>query len=162
MRQYTDIFGKIWEMECMGCAITNGEMEIPGGILHETECFQIHQDPTNPIPGFLIISLKRHIGSFTEFTPQEEQEFTDLLYNARDSLNHIEGFKFCTIIQEERAPHFHAWILPYYDWMTEIEHGPLDAVIPLLQYAKKHWNTEDKIKLVLETAEKIRAYFAMN
>jgi diadenosine tetraphosphate (Ap4A) HIT family hydrolase len=159
MRQYIDIFDKKWDMECMGCAITNGEMDVPGGILHETKYFQIHQDPTNPIPGFLIISLKRHIGTLLEFTCEEKDDYSKILYEARNSLKNIVGIKFCTIIQEERAPHFHAWVLPYYNWMNEVNHGTIDEIIPLLKYSKQNWKTPDKIKKVIEVAEKIKEYF---
>ena len=161
MRQYTDIFGKQWEMECMGCAIASGEMDVPGGILHETGAFLLHQDPTNPIPGFLIIALKRHISSFADFSPEEKAEFSAILFEARNALNTIEGFKFCTIIQEERAPHFHAWILPYYDWMDGIKHGTINDIIPLLTYSKENWKTSDKIDLVLDAAAKVKKHFAV-
>ena len=159
MRQYIDIFGKNWEMECMGCAISNGEMDVPGGILYETELFQLHQDPTNPIPGFLIISIKRHIGSFIEFTHNEKLEFIEILCKARNALEKINGIKYCTIIQEERAPHFHTWILPYYEWMEEVKHGTIDTIIPLLQYSKQNWKTIEKINQVINTADKIKKYF---
>jgi hypothetical protein len=28
-----DILGRHWTYDCMGCAIANGEMEVPGGVI---------------------------------------------------------------------------------------------------------------------------------
>jgi diadenosine tetraphosphate (Ap4A) HIT family hydrolase len=147
-----DIFGKQWKINCMGCSISNGEMNVPGGILFETEKFQLHQDPTNPIPGFLIISLKRHISSFASFTYNETIEFAKVFYEARKALGCIDGIEFCTLIQEEKAPHFHAWVLPHYNWMNNVSKGTLDSIPTMLTYAKQNWNTPEMISRVIEVA----------
>lgn len=39
-----DFLGKKLEYECMGCAISNRDIEVPGGIIYEDESFMIQQD----------------------------------------------------------------------------------------------------------------------
>ena len=155
----TDILGKKWNIECMGCAITNNEMQPPGGILYESDYFIVCQDPKNPIPGFLTIQTKRHIQSLIELTENETIDFSKILFLSRKALNTVNGLKYCKIIQEENSRHFHTWILPFYDWMDDIADGSINSIIPLMNYAKKNWNTHEKIDNVLNTCERIRVFF---
>ena len=47
-------------------SIASGETEIPGGILYDGNAVYLSADPEVPIPGFLIISSKRHVSSFSQ------------------------------------------------------------------------------------------------
>ena len=153
-----DIIGKKWNIKCMGCAITNYEMQPPGGILFESRNFIVSQDPKNPIPGFLTIQTKKHIQSLVNLTENEAIEFSKILFQSRKALNSIKDLKYCKIIQEENTQHFHTWILPFYDWMDEIVNGSINSIIPLLIYAKENWNTTEKIEKVMDTCEKVKTF----
>jgi diadenosine tetraphosphate (Ap4A) HIT family hydrolase len=151
-----DILGKEWLTPCLGCSITHHEIDLPGGILYETNHFLLHQDPANPIPGFLIIALKAHKQSIAAFTREEADELVSVLYKTRHAMKEIEGIEYCTILQEERAQHYHAWIVPHYRWMENIDEGGLGSIYALLKYSKEHWKTKEMIAYVLATAGKIK------
>ncbi|MDR0473473.1 MAG: HIT domain-containing protein [Treponema sp.] len=151
-----DILGRKWQINCMGCSIANGEMEVPGGIIYETENFIVHQDPNNPIPGFMIIGPKRHIKNISQFTQDEMNEFSQILYKTRYALSSFEDIDYCTLIQEEHSPHFHLWLLPKYNWMENVCIDGLNSVIPMLKYSKENWKTEKMITKILETARAIK------
>ena len=56
-----DFLGNEWKYECIGCAISSGEIKIPGGIIYEGKYTILGADPEIPIPGFLIVNVKRHM-----------------------------------------------------------------------------------------------------
>jgi diadenosine tetraphosphate (Ap4A) HIT family hydrolase len=157
-----DILGRHWKVECMGCAIAQKEMEVPGGIIKETEHFILHQDPNNAIPGFLIIALKRHISSFANFTEQEMNEFIKLLNEARNALIKIKDIEYCTMIQEEKAQHFHFWILPKYNWMNNIFDGKIENIHRMLKYGKMNWINNEHIRNVLNTVNTLKLIISNN
>ena len=49
---------------CIGCAIAKGELTPPGGTIYESRNIVLAADPEVPIPGFLIITGRRHVNSF--------------------------------------------------------------------------------------------------
>ena len=151
-----DILGRHWKYNCMGCAISNKEMDVPGGMLYEDENLYLHQDPENSIPGFLIIGTKRHIQSISEFNQTELNNFIHILYKTRCILKSFEEIKEYTIIQEERSLHFHLWLLPKYDWMNNVYNSGLSSIRPMLKYGKENWKTEEMINKTLKMAKEIK------
>lgn len=152
-----DIFNKTWEVDCIGCAAASGQMQMPGGIINENKYFQIHQDPEVPLPGFLIINSKQHVKSIMEFTKEEMHELTEIIFYGRKALEKIPGIRSVTIIQEERSPHFHVWLFPWYDWMIE-QFGKISLanIKPIMKYAEENLKTEEQLKLILETVIDIK------
>ena len=69
-----DFLGNEWHYDCMGCAIARGKIKIPGGIIYNGKFLILGADPEVPIPGFLVISFKRHINSFSQTTKEERIE----------------------------------------------------------------------------------------
>ena len=61
MTKTSDFLGNEWTIDCMGCAISNGSMLVPGGMIQRTKNFCVHQDPLIPLPGFLVIASIRQI-----------------------------------------------------------------------------------------------------
>ena len=70
-----DFLGNEWDVDCMGCAISNGSMQVPGGFVQKTSYFAVHQDPLIPLPGFFVIGSLRHIRSMSEMQDVEYQEY---------------------------------------------------------------------------------------
>ena len=70
MGKIKDFLGNEWTFDCLGCAIANREIEIPGGVIYNGKAVFLGADPEVPIPGFLIISSKRHVTSFSQFTKE--------------------------------------------------------------------------------------------
>ena len=111
--QSKDFLGNEWEYECMGCAVSRGEMQVPGGIIKRTANFCVHQDPLIPLPGFLVIASLRHIHSISEMQEEEYVEFANLLRTARLVIEQVVEVQNLSLVQEEYSSHFHLWFFPW-------------------------------------------------
>ena len=49
----------------------------------------------------------------------EYEELSSLIYQTRISLQFLRSIINVTIIQEERSPHFHVWMFPWYKEMIK-------------------------------------------
>ena len=61
MRTETDFLGNEMTFDCMGCDITSGKLTVPGGIIYQGDAAILAADPEAPIPGFLVVNVKRHV-----------------------------------------------------------------------------------------------------
>ena len=144
--------------ECIGCDIVSGKETIPGGIIHDGRSVILAADPQIPIPGFLVITAKRHIQSFAELTKEERSETSDILSCAEKALKELHIADEITLVQEERSQHFHIWIFPMHPWIREQFGTGIRHLREVSQYAAAHadetvWNK------VADTAAEIRQYF---
>lgn len=80
-----DFLGNKWNFECMGCAISRGDIIIPGGIIYEGKHTILIEDPEIPIPGFLIVNVKRHVNSFSQLNKEEKYEIVNVISHAEKS-----------------------------------------------------------------------------
>lgn len=119
MKQTRDFLGQEWNFECMGCAIANGSMSVPSGIIRKTDHFVVHQDPLIPLPGFLVIPSLRHIQSMAEMTECEYVEFAHLLKITHQAIKEMTKIEHLTIVQEESSAHFHLWYFPWTNTVVE-------------------------------------------
>ena len=87
-------------------------MKLPGGIIYDGESIILAADPEIPIPGFLIITCKRHIQSFAELTADERAEIGNTIAIAERTIKDLKIAETVTLVQEERSKHFHIWIFP--------------------------------------------------
>ena len=108
-----DFLGNEWEIDCMGCAISNGSMLVPGGMIQRTPSFCVHQDPLVPLPGFLVIATIRHIRSISELHEIEYEEFSRLVKTTHLAIKEATGVEYLTIVQEESSAHLHLWFFPW-------------------------------------------------
>jgi diadenosine tetraphosphate (Ap4A) HIT family hydrolase len=143
--------------DCIGCAIASKSIIPPGGLILETENFVIHQDPEIPIKGFMIIASKKHVSSLVQLNREEACELFDLVYRARVALSNIEGIMSVTIIQEERSKHFHLWLFPRYEWMSESFDSSLTSVRAITKAARNERKTEENVSEILSAVEQIKA-----
>ena len=146
------------DIECIGCGIVNGKVKLPGGVVHEGRSVILAADPQIPIPGFLIITAKRHIQSFSELTKEERSEIGDILSCAEKALKQLHIADEITLVQEERSRHFHIWIFPMHPWIRKQFGSGIQHLRDVSQYAVDHvdetvWNK------VTDTADEIRKYF---
>jgi len=141
------------------CSIGNGEIAPPGDIIVDTKNFVLHQDPEVPISGFLIIASKKHIKSISELSLEESTEFFELVYKARLVMKNVVNINEVTIIQEERSGHFHMWLLPRYEWMTDKFGNSLSTVREIMSYSKENLKTKDNIEEILSVASKLKNAF---
>lgn len=115
----SDFLGNEWHIDCMGCAISNGSMLVPGGFIQRTQHFCVHQDPLIPLPGFLVIASIRHIRSISEMQEDEYEEFTALVRTTHQAIKNVTNVESLTIIQEESSKHFHLWFFPWTEGVIE-------------------------------------------
>ena len=154
-----DFIDNEWSCKCIGCSIGNGDAVPPGGIITETKNFVLHQDPEVPIKGFLIIASKKHIQSISQITPEESSELFDLVYRARLAMKNTGYINEVTVIQEERSGHFHLWLLPRYNWMTDKFGNSLSSIREMMNYSKENLKTKDNIEEVLFVVNKLKDAF---
>lgn len=153
-----DILGKEWEYDCMGCAIAKHEIIPPGGFIYESDNFIISQDPEIPIKGFIIISTKVHINSFTQLNGSMKLELMDLLSDVIKNLKELGVTEEVTIVQEERSKHFHIWVFPHHEWMDNRFERGVSSLREISKYAKENI-TEKDIEEILEIVAKLREKF---
>lgn len=153
-----DFLENEWKYDCMGCAISNGEIKIPGGIIYEGKYTILGADPEIPIPGFFIVNIKRHINSFSELNKEERNEIGNVIVYAEKALKELNIVQEVTLVQEERSKHLHIWIFPNYTWMTEKFGKGITYLRDISEYAQKNVNKTD-IQEVLNVIEKTKNYF---
>lgn len=153
-----DFLGNEWKYECMGCSIAKGEIKIPGGTIYEGKYTILGADPEIPIPGFLIVNIKRHINSFSELTKEERNEVGNVIAHTERALKELGTIKEVTLVQEERSKHLHIWIFPTHDWMIQKFGKGITYLRGISEYAQKNVNY-DEIQNILEVIEKVKQYF---
>ena len=157
-RTAIDFLGNKWNYDCMGCSISKKEITIPGGIIFEGKYTILGADPEVPIPGFLIVNVKRHVNSFSELHKEERYEVMDVLSLAEKALRELNVTNEVTIVQEERSKHMHIWIFPNYDWMTEKFGKGVKYLRDISEYVQNN-STDENISEVLNVIENVKKYF---
>lgn len=154
-----DFLGNKFECECLGCAICKHQIEIPGGLIYESENVTLQQDPENPIEGFLIVNIKRHVNSINDLSKEERNELIEVINMAVQALKDLKITDEVTIVQEERSKHLHVWIFPKHEWMKEkFGSGIIKYLRDISIYAQEHASDKD-IEEVMHTIEKLKGYF---
>lgn len=157
-----DFLGREWDIDCMGCAISNGSMLVPGDFIQKRQYFCVHQDPLIPLPGFLVIASLRHIRSIAEMGPVEYEEFSSLLKTTHDAIKKVTGIQTLTIVQEESSRHFHLWFFPWTDDVVEKYGQPsLAKIREIMADFRKQSVDEEQWKKLHESILKIRHCYTM-
>lgn len=155
-----DFTGKEWQCECLGCALGSGEIRPPGGYVYESEGFIMHQDPVYAIPGFLIVSPKRHVRSIDRLEPPERHELMELMSAGIRALHELHITGEVTVVQEERSKHLHVWLFPWHKWMDERQPHGIQFLRSLMEYWKQNC-TQSDIEETLQVVESVRDYLKM-
>lgn len=116
-----DFYGcTLEESRCMACDIVMKNYAPPGGIVYENTEYMIHQDPLVVIPGFLIISPKRHVFSIDELTSIEKLSLGHMIAIAETAIKTVTKVKYLSIIQEDKIKegHLHIWVFPWHDYIS--------------------------------------------
>lgn len=158
MKQIKDFLGNTMEFECMGCAISNDKINIPGGIIYNGKYSILGVDPEIPIPGFLVINIKRHVRSFADLEMNEIMEIGWIIKNAEKVLKDLNVTSEITLVQEERSKHLHVWIFPTHDWMIEKYGKGITYLRNISNYAQEK-ATEKDINETLLVAKNVKNYF---
>lgn len=147
---------KVEVKECLGCEIVKGKLDAFGGILYNGEYFTLTQDFELPINGFLIITSKRHIAKYIELTQMERLELQDIIFKALKILEENNIAEEYNVILEEKAYHFHVWLMPRHKWMIDKFGKVLKNIKPIQEFAIKYMKTKENIELIKNTCELIK------
>lgn len=157
MNKVIDIFGKEIEFECMGCDIANHKLIPPGGYVYEDEFINISADPEIPIKGFMVLGINKHIKSLNEMTSTERFNIVETLNETIEVIKKYDIANEVLLIQEEKASHFHIWIVPIHDWMDKFGRN-VRNIKEIINYAKQNFNENQEVEL-LQAIEKIKIGF---
>ena len=158
MNKTIDIFGNEISFDCMGCDIANHKLVPPGGYVYEDDFINISADPEIPIVGFMILGIKKHVKSINELTRDERIRIMDVLNLTIEKMKSSNICEEVLIIQEEKASHFHIWILPMHPWMEEYKKN-VRNIKDIINYSKENFNDSVK-KELLEAIDKLKLEFS--
>ena len=157
----SDLLGNEWEYECMGCAISDQSMSVPGGFICQTQYFCVHQDPLIPLEGFLVIASRRHIQSISEMNNVEYQELSILIRNTQAAIKTATQIRYLTIVQEESSMHFHLWFFPWtQSVLAQYGKPSLTKIRDIMVDLRKQPIDQARWKELKESIEKIKALMA--
>ena len=129
---------------CLGCAISLGEMKCPGGIIFKTKNFIVNQDYEIPIESFFVIATKKHKKSLIELDENELSELSLLLKKIKQGLLNLFSIEVSYIFQDDNSPHFHIWVFPQLEWMDKIGRG-LEKIPEIIEHSHKNPRSETEI-----------------
>lgn len=158
MNKTIDIFGNEIFFDCMGCDIANHKLVPPGGYVYEDDFINISADPEIPIVGFMILGIKKHVKSINELTRDERIRIIDVLNLTIEKMKSSNICEEVLIVQEEKASHFHIWILPMHPWMEEYKKN-VRNIKDIINYSKENFNDSVK-KELLEAIDKLKLEFS--
>lgn len=142
----------------MGCAISAGNMLVPGGMIRKTPNFCVHQDPLVPLPGFIVIATTRHIHSISEMQTGEYEEFSSLLWIVERAIKEVTKVEYLTLVQEENSVHFHLWFFPWNQNVIKQYGAPsLTKIRDIITDQRKHPIGKVEWKELERSIEKIKA-----
>lgn len=158
-KKIVDLKGQEKKIACLGCAREKGEVSL--GNIIKSKHFDAHQDYEIPIPGFIIVSARRHIQSVDEFTDEEQRDFIEFLCRLRSAQRQVLSIDIVYLVQEEdTSHHFHVWMFPRYDWMAEKFGSKIPSVRPIMEYARENLKTEENIQEVETATQKLKQFFS--
>lgn len=157
MNKVIDIFGKEIEFECMGCDIANHKLIPPGGYVYNDGFINISADPEIPIIGFMVLGISKHVKSMNELTRDERIKIMDVLNETIEKIKKVGISNEVLLIQEEKASHFHIWIMPMHDWMKECGKN-VRNLKEIIQMSKERFDENEKKKLLDAIKELKKSY----
>jgi histidine triad (HIT) family protein len=103
---------------CHICRSGAGEIEIPGGVVFESDLWLLRPAPPPSywgVPGWMMIQSKRHTPGIAHFDRAEAASFGPTLVHLERALLEITGaLRIYTAAMAESAPHFHGHLVPRY------------------------------------------------
>ena len=142
---------------CPGCAYGNHEFALPCGMAYEDEFVTLSQDWELPIPGFFVVSPKRHVEKLAELTSEEKIELNEIVDKTIMILRENNICENFNIISEEKENrHYHIWIMPRHKWMTDRFGNIMYNIREIFDYAKTNMRTEEVYNQINEITKIIK------
>ena len=157
MNKVIDIFGNEITFDCMGCDIANHKLIPPGGYVYDDGFINVSADPEIPIEAFMVLGINKHIKSINELNSMERNKIMDILNKTIEIIRKTNISNEVMIIQEEKAKHFHIWIVPIHKWMEKFQNN-VRNIKEIIDYAKQNF-TKQKESELLGAIDTIRREF---
>ena len=146
--------------DCPACAYAKHEFCLPCGMAYEDDNYTISQDWKLPIPGFIVVSPKRHIEKFNELSDNERIEIFKIVDKIIEILiNNDICDRFNVICEEKEKRHFHIWIMPRYKWMSDLVGNITENIGKIFSYAENNLSTKENVEKIQEITNLIRSNF---
>ena len=100
---------------CFLCRKHRGLEEAPpGGYIYQDDCWMVCHAPVSKGPlGTLFIESRRHVLDFADLNNAEAHAFGSLVRHIYQALRPLVGAeRIYQVSMMEGLPHFHAWIVP--------------------------------------------------
>lgn len=159
MDKIINFLGQEQYCDCMGCDIANYKLIPPGGYVYDDGFINVSADPIIPIEGFMIIGIKKHVKSMNDLNEFERNEITRITNKTIEVIKKLKIADEVLIINEERAAHFHVWVVPILEWMGKFNKS-VKNINEIINYAKQN-NTIENQKKMMETIEKMKFEFSL-
>ena len=105
------IYNETVKTDCIGCSLVNDGI-MP--VLNETEHFKMFHDPELSIPGFCVISLKKHQDSIDEEDIKVKYELMELIDCTVKKIKDYFKIEDVSVIYKAPVDHFYVMIIPMY------------------------------------------------
>ena len=148
---------------CPACAYANHEFSLPCGMAYENERFTLSQDWELPIQGFFVVSPKKCVEKFEELSKDERDEMFDIVDKTIKILrkNNVCD-RFDIVFEEKENRHFHVWIMPRHEWMSELVGDIIDNVGEIFEYAKNNFRALENYERIKEISNIVKNAFGEN
>lgn len=145
---------------CPGCAYANHEFSLPCGIAYENDKFILSQDWELPIQGFFVVSPKKCVEKFEELDDNDKIKIFKIVDKTIKILRENKICdRFDVIFEEKENRHFHIWIMPRHNWMTELVGDIIDSVGQVFEYAKNNMRTKENFEKIDEITQIVKKGF---
>ena len=155
--KFIDLLGNEIEFECLGCDVARHKLIPPGEYVYEDDFINVSADPEIPIPGFMVLGIKKHVRTMNELSKEERYRIIDILNLTIENIKKCGIANRVLVIQEERSRHFHIWIVPVHEWMKEYGES-VKNIDKIINHSKEIFNEKIKEEL-LEDVDKLRESF---
>lgn len=157
MNKIINFLGQEQYCDCMGCDIANHKMIPPGGYIYDNGFINVSADPEIPVEGFMIVGISKHVKSMNDLSELERNEIIRVTNKTIEIIKKMKIADEVLIVNEERAAHFHIWIMPILDWMEKFNKS-IKNIKEIINYAKQNNSIENQKKM-LETIERMKKEF---
>ena len=100
---------------CQACDVLAGLIEVPGGVIHETDHWSVDHAFTRWIRGWLIVKPKRHVEQLAELSPAEAAELGPLLRATSAAVARVLAPERVYVLSlGEEVRHIHLHVIPRY------------------------------------------------
>jgi len=147
---------------CRGCFMNEREDDLPEIIapVLDDGVITVRQDAEWPVPGFMVVGIRPHIGSIGDMSLDLAHRVTTVMHVVRRGMRELLDLNAVQTYQEEKLdrPHFHVWMLPLWkDVMDRHAINPRIYESNITRYLAL-FDYRHQREAILSCATKLRGY----